>query len=319
MVFVVNTDSNSSIPQLTFCGRVGDSLMFGVSGTDAFRYDMPTDTAGVLSKTISNPVIDTKTFPHPLKAYPFFIYFEPGTPLIPISSFSTTLTIAGHLRSHRHFEAALKWYELTFNPLHRENTWVISSSDVGVNPSEAFSLSKVKSRAVLLEYLETLLEWAESLVREWSSAGSQRASMIFNIVERILGRRARRFSSQSIGSSTMSIETFVPSAPAVNPRQVEVYDRLEDARSQASYHGDELYPRGQTSFNKYQINHSPYRCHPYRFLSLYPKAIELVSYVRSLGASLLSAFERGDTKYLSSLQNMHDRQVTDLSLETKKN
>jgi hypothetical protein len=76
---------------------------------------MATDSANVLSKNVPDPAIDPASFPPHLTAYPFFIYFEPGAPVIPPSNFSTALTIAGTLRSHCRFEAALKWYERVFN------------------------------------------------------------------------------------------------------------------------------------------------------------------------------------------------------------
>ena len=57
-------------------------------------------------------------------AYPFFAYVCPGAPVEPLSLFSVALTVAGTLRAHCHFEAALKWYEL--HVAHRwqpDNAW----------------------------------------------------------------------------------------------------------------------------------------------------------------------------------------------------
>jgi hypothetical protein len=173
---------NSQSPQLTFSGRVADSLAFGVDGQDSFRYDMPTDTAVVIKST-DTPAVDTTSFPSPLKAYPFFIYFEPGAPLIPPSRFSIALTIAGNLRSHCYYEAALKWYESIYNPLDHDNYWVVVGSEDKGALSTA-TPSKVRAHSVLLEYLESLLQWADSLISDSSPLASQQASMIFNTVDR---------------------------------------------------------------------------------------------------------------------------------------
>ncbi|PMD58002.1 uncharacterized protein K444DRAFT_664882 [Hyaloscypha bicolor E] len=305
----------SSTPQLTFTGRTGDSLAFSVvGGADSFRYDIPTDTAVSLLAGAINPVTDTSSFPSPLKAYPFFIYFDAGAPLIPASNFSTCLAVAGHLRSQGQFEACLKWYEMAFNPLRRDNTWETSSSSVKDIPPK-----KVKARAVILDYLETLLQWANSLAQESSSASNQRAALIFDMMERILGPRPKRFSIQETGSLNITLDSFVSSASAINPRLIEVYDRLADARSQLSYNSSGNPSGTEISFDKYQINHSPYKRHPYRFLSLLPRALDLAGYVRTLGGDLLQAFEKGDAEYLASLQSTHEQQITTLSLEMKKN
>ena len=305
----------SSTPQLTFSGRAGDSLTFSVfGGADAFRYDIPTDTAVPLLAGATNPVTDTSSFPSPLKAYPFFIYFDAGAPLIPPSNFSTCLAIAGHLRSQGQFEPSLKWYEMAFNPLRRDNTWETSSPSV-----KDLTPKKVQARAVILEYLETLLQWANSLTQEPSAASNQRAALIFDTMERILGPSPKRFSIQDTDSLDITLDSFVPSAPALNPRLIEVYDRLADARSQLSYNSSWNPSGTEMCFDKYQINHSPFKRHPYRFLSLLSRALELAGYVRNLGGNLLQAFERGDAEYLASLQSIHDQQITTLSLDIKKN
>ncbi|KAF4621569.1 hypothetical protein G7Y89_g14518 [Cudoniella acicularis] len=305
----------NSTPQLTFSGRVGDSLTFSVvNGPDSFSYDIPTDTAIPLLNSAANATTSTTSFPNPLTAYPFFIYFDAGAPLIPPSKFSTCVTIAGHLRSHGQFEASLKWYELAFNPLRRDNTWHSSSSDAQDTPPD-----KVQARAVLLGYLETLLQWANTLTQESSSAARQQASSIFNMMGKILGPRPKKFPVQAIDSSSMTVENFIPSAPALNPRLIELYDNLADARLHLSYKGSGECFGPEISFDKYQVNHSPYKRHPYRFLSLLPKALELTGYVRTLGNSLLQAFERGDAEYLASLQSTYDKQISTLSLEMKKN
>jgi hypothetical protein len=120
-------------PQLEFDGRQGDSLRFRVTNADAlppgytdpspwgFRYDIAPDTAVVLPEVIATPAA-AGPFPPSLLAYPFFVYFLPGAPLEP-SVYSTAMTVAGTLRTHCRYEAALKWYELYFAPGDKDLRW----------------------------------------------------------------------------------------------------------------------------------------------------------------------------------------------------
>lgn len=123
---------SNSDPQLLLLGRTGDSLNFQVPGgllppgysappNPGFRYDLATDTAVVLPLVAAPPA--PPTFPGGLQAYPYFAYFESGAPVTPPSLFSPALSVAGSLRAHCRFEAALKWYELVFNPLREDLTW----------------------------------------------------------------------------------------------------------------------------------------------------------------------------------------------------
>ncbi|MBV9775059.1 MAG: hypothetical protein JO040_13990 [Gemmatimonadetes bacterium] len=120
-------------PQLDFMGRTGDSLRFAVSAgmtppgyTDptapGFRYDMATDGAVVLPLVVPPPAPATP-FPGGLGSYPYFAYFEPGAPLLPLTVFSEATTVAGNLRAHCRFEAALKWYEVVHDPVRGNSTW----------------------------------------------------------------------------------------------------------------------------------------------------------------------------------------------------
>lgn len=234
------------------------------------------------------------------------------------------MTVAGTLRSHCHFEASLKWYELAFNPLHRDNSWQRSAGDSedGSPTSTTSGPGLARTRAVLLEYLETLLQWAESLTCQNSSDASQQAVMIFNLVHRIVGARPRRVSVQDPGSDSMTVDGFVASPPALNPRLTTLFDRLADGRSDVRYFDGIGVPTNDLSpgeWDKYQTTHSSHRRHPYRFSYLLPKAVELAGMVASLGTSLLAAFERGDTEYLTSFQATHERQLMNLTLDSRQN
>lgn len=128
-----HVDPAAGEPQLEFDGREGDSLRFSVTNavplplgyTDpspwGFRYDIAPDTAVVLPEVIQTPA-PTGPFPPSLSAYPFFVYFLPGAPLEP-SVYSTAMTVAGTLRTHCRYEAALKWYELYFAPGDKDLRW----------------------------------------------------------------------------------------------------------------------------------------------------------------------------------------------------
>ena len=130
----VQVTPGGATPDLTFLGRVADSLMFQVStgvmptgynGTDApgFRYDLATDTAVVLP-LVEDPTPAASTFPGGLPAYPYFAYVDPGASLFPKTLYSPALAIACALRTRCRFESALKWYALVFNPLERDDTWI---------------------------------------------------------------------------------------------------------------------------------------------------------------------------------------------------
>jgi hypothetical protein len=130
----VEVDPGGATPDLMFLGRVADSLMFEVSngvvptgynGIDApgFRYDLATDTAVVLP-LVEDPAPAASTFPGGLPAYPYFAYNDPGASLFPKTLYSPALAIACALRTRCRFETALKWYELVFNPLERDDTWI---------------------------------------------------------------------------------------------------------------------------------------------------------------------------------------------------
>ena len=87
-----------------------------------FRYDIASDSAVVLPQ-VGLPDAGVESHVGGLAAYPFFSYFCPGAPLEPLSLFSVGLTVAGALRTRCNFEAALKWYELAYAPLQRDDAW----------------------------------------------------------------------------------------------------------------------------------------------------------------------------------------------------
>ena len=120
---------------LNYIGRSGDSLTFSVTNPSVptppgyldpsepgFRYDLAPDDATVLP--LVNPATAAGAFLGTLPAYPFFAYHVPGTPIFPLSPFSPALAVASVMRTHCHFEAALEWYRIAFDPLSQDNAWV---------------------------------------------------------------------------------------------------------------------------------------------------------------------------------------------------
>jgi hypothetical protein len=410
--------NSGDVPDLEFTGRDYDSLIFTVTTTGGFRYDLATDTAVVTPEVVAG-TFPTGNLPPPLSAYPYFIYFEPGAPLIPISPFSTSLIVAGALRSDCQFEAALKWCQVAFDPLSSANTWaqcppsrdnggdtvsdsdrkdetkaasesvsqVISDGDskdlfhahatsgsssstnskailtpthksatkssqetqtppqdLPCCPTSPVTGSIARHRAVLLEYLDILLQWGDQLLCRDSLESFQQALVIFNIMDRLLGPRPNKVDAQDLTGGTMTVGNFTPSPASLNPRLLRLYDDVVDRR--ALVH-DALNRRRQRSGNQKKdlaafgahnrwsdaietwmpSPSSPCEddlccfscCQPYRFSYLLPKALEWAGMVKSLGASLLSAYEKGDNEVLTALRSTQERQLLDLGLEISKN
>ena len=99
----------ASVIGLAFLGRHFDSLIFTVDGTNGFRYDIASDTATVTPQDVTQSYPQT-TLPQHLSAFPYFTYFRPGAPLVPISSFCVSLTVARSLKTVGKFHEALKWW-----------------------------------------------------------------------------------------------------------------------------------------------------------------------------------------------------------------
>ena len=383
--------TSADLPKLAFTGRTADSLFFTVTNIDitafkgyldttvpGFRYDLATDSAVPLPQVRVQNVSKSKF--GDLVSFPRFVYFEPGAPLVPISRFSTALSIAGALRMHCKFEAALKWCDLVFSTLQRENTWaqcrkaVPSGEGVVAKPSEGLPAKRTEDpvtkqtegpvvepdrttrdqaccptspvkqgiaqpRAVMLEYVEILLQWGQSLLSRNSSEALQQALVLFDVADRILGPTPKRVKAKDLTqqSNQQTISNFVPNAAPLNPRLLKLYDETADYRAHVHDSFNESrqlngkYRRDLTIWDsRYADAHHRMRscqdqasflaaCHPYRYIYLLPKAMEIVAMLRGLGSALLSAFEKGDGEYLNSLRLSHERKLLDLALETKKN
>jgi hypothetical protein len=367
------------VPQLDFKGRTADSLRFEVSAGTAipgyldptppgFRYDMATDSAVVLPLVVAPPAPATAGLPGGLMAYPFFASFAPGAHLEPPSLFRAALTVAGTLRAHCRFEAALKWYELAFNPLQSDDTWARCPTPVttlppgdhprGIPrapgavapagggddepccPQEPVSDDVARDRAVTLQYLETLLQWGAALTCRNSPEAFRQATVLFETLERVLGPHPTTVLAQDDGKNPMTLAAFVPRPAPLNPRLLALYDRTAD-RLALIHHclNARRLRNGRPNLDLPYWGDSPLRdgwkttvqvcqdeddwclscCSAYRFVFLVQKALELAGEVRTLGAELLAAYEKGDAEALASLRATQERQLLALALEVRQN
>jgi hypothetical protein len=263
--------TDGAMPQLEFTGRSGDSLQFEVIGGDAptgfpassaplpvpepgFRYDLVTDEAIVVPEVVISPV---PPLIGGLVAFPFFAWFDPGAPLLPPSLFSPAIAVAGHLRAHCRFEAALKWYELIYNPLLNDNSWMIcppEHRDPGEIPvpthvpvtapidpeiphsvedcccaSDPVSDEEVKERAILLHYLDTLFQWGEALLRKNTPEAFQQARLLFETAAKILGATPVNVLTEGKETPAMHVRGFIkPACAPINPRLMCLYTNVND-------------------------------------------------------------------------------------------
>lgn len=390
--------------RLEFIGRDGDSLRFRITNAEplprpgytdpspwGFRYDIAPDTAVVLPEVIATPPAPGP-FPPSLPAYPFFVYFTPGAPLEP-SIYSTAMTVAGTLRAHCRYEAALKWYELYFPPGEKDLRWATCrtpqtpppttppgtppgtnvpgvpsqpnpaapSGPAGPNaPTTATPLAALstrfrtdqdpccdtlvktdlasRQRSVLLAYLETLLQYAYAAMCKHSPEGYAIVRLRLDTLAKFLGERPRTIFGQDDGTNPPTVSAFVPRLPPLNPRLMEIYDRLADQLDalhhcltkarltggvlhvDTSYWGDDPVRRGWKTAAAICLDDDGCCCppSPYRFPFLIQRAIETASEVRTFGAELLAAFEKGDAEFLAAMRAAHERQLLNLTEEIRR-
>jgi hypothetical protein len=367
-------------PELTFSGRIGDSLFFEVTGGEApigfpapqppeaetkpaltppgFRYDLALDEAFVLPQIVTPPIPDPIGG---LAAFPFFAWFDPGAPLLPPSMFSPAIAVAGHLRAHCQFEAALKWYELVYQPLQSDNTWLICPPDdqEGENPdnpgsvpieavviqpteecccpSDPVSDAELKERAILMHYLETLVQWGDALTRKNTPESFQQARLIFDTAAKILGTTPIAVLLNDNTQDTFPITQFQSACAPINPRLICLYTSVSDRLSLIhSCLNAKRLKNGRPNLDMPYFGNSELRdcwkttreicadesdsClpqSPYRFIFLLQKALEMSADVRAFGGALLAAYEKGDAEYLSTMRTMHERQLLNLALEVR--
>jgi hypothetical protein len=356
-VFGVRIDPNSD-SDLQFLGRQGDSLTFAVTNgiipqghadtsAPGFRYDIAADDAVVLPQ-VAAPATPP-TFLGTLPAYPYFLFFAPGAPLYPLSPFSPSLAIAQALRAHCRFEAALAWYREAFDPLRRDCTWIDchrqdAPGAVLRQPAAGaccdatdVSCDQARNRAVLLHYLETLVEWSDALRHRGNSPEAfQQAYALLDAADRILGRPPRPVRLQP-SSTPPKVGGFTPTFAALNPRLLDLYEvvadrlaliracqsarRLPDRRIDGDmrYFGNDPAREGWRGLADCCAGEDEW-CHrhsPYRFSVLIQKAQDYAARVEQFGNAFQAAVEKGDAELLASLRAGQEREVLSLGLASQ--
>ncbi|KAB5542517.1 insecticidal toxin complex protein [Coniochaeta sp. 2T2.1] len=415
--------------EFEYGGRGFDSLFFSVIGatTDdssyGFRYDIASDSAVVLPEAVPSPDPSPLPLPSSLSsfaAFPYFLYFAPGSPLTPVGTFSPSLVIANSLRSNCKYETASNWLRLEYDALGRDNSWMLCQSrgvpgggvsgpvegpsltttkgkpgekdkhktkvhditlprddknlfaiilkvgdgnvregaaaDGAANPAAATRLrpdfpccptspvkgARARSRAAVLEYLENLLEWSNTLRCRNSLEASQQALTLLGVMEQVLGPKPAGVNASDNTQGEMTVSEFEAYSAPLNPRLVELYDRVGESTSELrsvlsrSWLRNGEIGRDFARFGSHKrwdanlvdILAQPTGCEssccfsccqPYRFASILPKAMSWTALAKSTAAAMLSALEKTDTEALSSLRLAQERQMTELGLEISKN
>jgi hypothetical protein len=258
----------AEVADLVFLGRAGDSLYFQVSGSatplppgysadtspPGFRYDLPSDQAVALPEVAAPPKpVTPSPYPGGLLSYPFFAYDEPGARLFPGAWFSPSLIVAEALRTHCHFELALKWYKRAFDPLQRDCTWMNCPDDTqqptatpaggkrgptdGSNAQGACCDSTdvteevSRHRALTLLFCQTLIDWGDAMRRRRRSPEAfQQARLLYDTAAKITGRHPRTILLPE-STTPSSVTAFVPAYAPLNPRLLELYDLVADRQA----------------------------------------------------------------------------------------
>ncbi|MBC7885695.1 MAG: insecticidal toxin complex protein, partial [Saprospiraceae bacterium] len=313
-------------PNLKFICRDEDFLLFdpiGVSTTPVpgFRYDIPTDTAVALP---SLGELYTSSFDYyGLTSYPYFIYFSPGAPITPVSTYSTSLLVADNLVQHCNFEDALQWLEVELKPLISNNYWYQDWFD-----------GMAEKQSVLLKYLTILSQWSKALLRIQTKEAINQSNLVVEFAKKILGNCPKTVFLHSNVDDVKTLGGFSPAKPPINPRLICLYNEIYD-----------IDHRIQECINLFGLSScenvdpcmgASVRCaspklhcidesiwclpeSPYRFQYLHSKALEYSNVLIGLGGALLSAYEKGDAEYLASLRETQSRQLLELSLEIRQN
>jgi len=205
-----------------------------------------------------------------------------------------------------------------------------------------------RQRAITLDYLDTLLDWGDAIMRHDAPEAFQQARVVFDAAAKLLGKRPRTvLDDDDLPSQAPTVAQLGATGVPLNPRLLALYDRTADRLASIHacldarrlrngrlheampYWGDDRSPRytddhvccgaSCTCHDQACANEVDWCCleSPYRFSFLAQKAIELAGEVRAFGASLLAAFEKGDAEHLAYVRASHERQLTELSLAVR--
>ena len=195
-----------------------------------------------------------------------------------------------------------------------------------------------RRRSIVLAYLETLLQYAQAAMCRNSAEGFAVARLRLDTAARLMGRRPRTIFGQDDGAAPQTVLAFMPRFAPINPRLMEIYDRLEDqllalhrslnkARIRdgvlhvdRSYWGDSPVRRGWKTSETACLDEDGCCCppSPYRFTFLIQRALETAGEVRAFGSALLAAFEKGDAEFLAAMRATHERQLINLTEEVRR-
>ncbi|KAF2464646.1 insecticidal toxin complex protein [Lindgomyces ingoldianus] len=213
--------------------------------------------------------------------------------------------------------------------------------DLPCCPASPVGAVSARARAATLEYLETLLQEANTLRGCNSLEASQQALTLLKLMQRVLGSNPSWINATDTTNGEMTVSTFEPYAAPLNPRLIELYASVEEGvhaiRSQMNKRRQPSGSLGlnmahfgpNQKFDLHAINGGDQHtacdsfcfscCHPYRFTFVLPKATAWVALAKNTAAAMLSAIEKADTEALSSLRFTQEHQITELGLEISKN
>src|SRR6266704_5753927 len=173
--------------------------------------------------------------------------------------------------------------------------------------SIAVSDDEARNRSITLHYLETLHQWAETLMRRNSPEAFQQARLILDTEAYILGMRPRSVKEDDTGNTQQkeppTVINFIPACAPLNPRLLALYNLVDDSlalihdyldarRLREGYRERDRSYWGNTELrNGWQTVDGPCgdedgSCcppSPYRFMFLIQKAQELANQVKELG------------------------------------
>lgn len=198
-----------------------------------------------------------------------------------------------------------------------------------------------RKRSLTQHYLETMLDWADELMRVNTPEAVQQARLVLDTAVRILGRHPRTVMEQdeSEVADASTVALFIPYYPVLNPRLLSIYERVDDRLDMihACLNAWRL-KQGKPNVDMPYWGHTTLRdgwqstasvcldeddwcspASPYRFLFLVQKAQELANEVRGLGTALLAAYEKGDAEYLAAMRAGQERQLHTLTQSIRKN
>lgn len=387
---------------LNLRGRSFDSLLFNVKKDDTstgFRFDIAPDTAIPIPEPVPSPpppaLPISQALIDDLAAFPYFLYYNGGMPLVPVGTFGASMVIASSLKTNCRYQAATYWLKLVYDPLSRDNTWMqcptLSSSaaqSIAMLDEDDFEsvdlfssttafgktlqakdeseistraergrfsqdstccrtapvkLAKATGRAVTMEYVETLIAWADSVRCLNSLEADQQADTLLGVAARILGKKPKNVAAVDLTGGKMTLTSFHSSELPLNPRLLRLFDAVDDGlsmvraginkrrlrngalgRDRAIWGSHSRFDTGLASQPATGDGGCDgvcvYSCsQTYRYSSILPKAFQWLAIVKATGAALLSAIEKEDAEALSSIRTAQERQMTELGLDIAKN